>query len=97
MVKFLSKGELNSDTTTKDLFATLKQNEFYMNANFIIYCDYKFEIWSGKFESIWRKHAIHIFVWLPKIIVNVCLMKILKSIVTKKVIVCFYNLGEENF
>ena len=24
-------------------------------------------------------------------------MKILKSIVTKKVIMCFYNLGEENF
>ena len=29
--------------------------------------------------------------------VNVCLMKILKSTVTKKVIVCFYDLGEENF
>ena len=33
----------------------------------------------------------------PKIIVNVCLMKSLKSTVTKKVSVCFYNLGEENF
>ena len=32
-----------------------------------------------------------------KSLVNVCLMKILKSTVTKKVIVCFYNLGEENF
>ena len=29
--------------------------------------------------------------------VNVCLMKILKSTVPKKVIVSFYNLGEENF
>ena len=29
--------------------------------------------------------------------VNVCFIKILKSTVTKKVIVCFYNLGEENF
>ena len=29
--------------------------------------------------------------------VNVCLMEILKSTVTKQVIVCFYNLGEENF
>ena len=29
---------------------------------------------------------------LPKPSVNVCLMKILKSTVTKKVIVCFYNL-----
>ena len=29
--------------------------------------------------------------------VNVCLKKILKSTVTRKVIVCFYNLGEEKF
>ena len=29
--------------------------------------------------------------------VNVRLMKILKNTVTKKVIVCFYNLGEEIF
>ena len=29
--------------------------------------------------------------------INVCLMEILKSTVTKKVIVGFYNLGEENF
>ena len=29
--------------------------------------------------------------------VNVCLMNILKSTVTKNVIVCFNNLGEENF
>ena len=29
--------------------------------------------------------------------VNVCLMKILKSTGTKKLIVCFNNLGEENF
>ena len=29
--------------------------------------------------------------------VNVCLMKILKSTVPKKVIVCFYNSGEEKF
>ena len=29
--------------------------------------------------------------------VNVYLMKILKSTVTKKVIVCFHRLGEENF
>ena len=29
--------------------------------------------------------------------VNVCIMEILKSTVTKKVIVCFNNLGEENF
>ena len=28
---------------------------------------------------------------------NAFLMEILKSIVTKKVIVCFDNLGEENF
>ena len=28
---------------------------------------------------------------------NVCLIKKLKSTVTKKVFVCFYNLGEENF
>ena len=33
----------------------------------------------------------------PKPSVNVFLMKILKSIFTKKIIVCFYNLGEENF
>ena len=29
--------------------------------------------------------------------VNFCLMKIFKSTVTQNVIVCFYNLGEENF
>ena len=29
--------------------------------------------------------------------VNYCLMKILKGTVTKKVTVCFDNLGEENF
>ena len=29
--------------------------------------------------------------------VTVCLMKILKSTIPKKVIVCFYDLGEENF
>ena len=34
---------------------------------------------------------------LQKSSVNVCLMKILKSPVTKKVIMYFYNLGEENF
>ena len=28
---------------------------------------------------------------------NVCLMKILKSIVTKRSVVCFYNSCEENF
>ena len=33
----------------------------------------------------------------PKSSVNACLMKILKSTVTKKVIVCFYNVGDENF
>ena len=32
-----------------------------------------------------------------KSLVNVCLMKILKSTVTKKVIACFYSLGEESF
>ena len=29
--------------------------------------------------------------------VNVSLVKVLESTVTKKVIVCFYNLGKENF
>ena len=42
--------------------------------------------------------AQFIFLCNPqKLLVNVCLMKILKSTVTKKVIECFYNLGEENF
>ena len=31
-----------------------------------------------------------------KSLVNVCFMKILKSTVTKKVIACFYSLGEES-
>ena len=30
-------------------------------------------------------------------LVNVCLKKIIKSFVTKKVIVCFYKFGEGNF
>ena len=34
---------------------------------------------------------------LQKSSVTGCLMKILKSTVTKKIIMCFYNLGEENF
>ena len=33
----------------------------------------------------------------PKSSVNVCLMKVLKALSTKKVFVCFYILGEENF
>ena len=32
-----------------------------------------------------------------KSLVNICLMKILESTVTKKVVVCFYNVGEENY
>ena len=45
-----------------------------------------------------KGNARFIFLYNPqKSLVNVCLMKILKSTVTKKVIVCFYDLGEENF
>ena len=39
-----------------------------------------------------------IFLFNPqKSLVNFCFMKILKNTVTKKVMVCFYILGEENF
>ena len=42
--------------------------------------------------------AQFIFLYNPqKSLVNVCVMKILKSTVTKKVNVCFHSLGEENF
>ena len=45
-----------------------------------------------------KENAQFIFLCNPqKSSVNVCLMKILKRTVTKKVIVCFYNFGEENF
>ena len=44
-----------------------------------------------------KKNAIHILCNPQKSSVNVCLMKKLKSTVTKKVFVRFYNLGEKNF
>ena len=61
----------------------------------IVIINLKFDLVNLKaFEG----NAQFIFLWdSQKSSVNVCLMKILKSIVTKKVIACFYNLGEENF
>ena len=45
-----------------------------------------------------KGNAQFIFLCNPqKSPVNVCLMKVLKSTVTEKVIICFYKLGEENF
>ena len=45
-----------------------------------------------------KGNAQFIFLCNPqKSLVNISFMKILKSTVTEKVIVCFYNLGEENF
>ena len=45
-----------------------------------------------------KGNAEFIFLCDPqKLSVKVCLMKIIKSTFTKKVIVCFNNLGEENF
>ena len=45
-----------------------------------------------------KGNAQFIFLCKPqKSSVNVCLMKMLKSTVTKKVIACFYNLGEGKF
>ena len=44
-----------------------------------------------------KGNAQFIFLCNPPSSVNACLMKILKSTVTKKVIVCFYNVGDENF
>ena len=45
-----------------------------------------------------KGNAQFIFLFSPqKPLVNVCLMKILKSTVTKKVIVCLNSLGEEKF
>ena len=44
-----------------------------------------------------KENAQFMFLCDPqKSSVNVCLIKILKGTVTKKVIVCFYNLSEEN-
>ena len=49
-------------------------------------------------KFLFKKNAQFIFLNNPeKSLVNVCLVKILNSTVTKKVIVCFYNLGAENF
>ena len=45
-----------------------------------------------------KGNAQFIFLYNPqKSLVNVYLIKILKNTVAKKVIVCFYNLGEQNF
>ena len=56
------------------------------------------EIWSQDWATFYfKRNAQFIFLCNPtKYSVNVCLMKILKSTVTKKVILCFNNLGEEN-
>ena len=48
-------------------------------------------------EVRFKGNVQSIFLCNPKkLSVNIC-MKMLKSTVTKKVSVCFYNLGEENF
>ena len=53
---------------------------------------------NDRFSGLIKKDAQFIVLHNPpKSLINVCLMKILKSTVTKKVVVCFYNLGEENF
>ena len=54
---------------------------------------------NSKINDISLKgNAQFIFLCNPqKSSVNACLMKILESTVTKKVVVCFYNLGEENY
>ena len=53
---------------------------------------------SVKFFHKLKRNAQFIFLCNPqKPSVNVCPKKILKSTVTKNLIVCFYNLGEENF
>ena len=50
-------------------------------------------------ELLFKGNAQLIFLFNPqKSSVDVCLIKILKNTVTKKVIiVCFFSLGEENF
>ena len=45
--------------------------------------------------NVFKGNAQFIFLCNPqKLSINVCLMKLLKSTVPKKVIVCFYNLGD---
>ena len=52
---------------------------------------------TGKTYAV-KGNAQFMFLCHPqKSLVNVCLKKILKCTVTKKVIVCFNNLGEKNF
>ena len=52
--------------------------------------------WSNK--ANFKGKVQFIFLCNPQqAFANVCLMKKLKSTVTKKVIVCFYNFCEENF
>ena len=49
-------------------------------------------------DTILKGNAQFIFLCNPpKSSVNVFLLKVLKSTATKKVLVCIYNLGEENF
>ena len=59
----------------------------------IVIINLKFDLVNLK---AFEENVQFIFLCSPqKSSVNVCIMKILKSTVTKKVIVCFYNLGEE--
>ena len=49
-------------------------------------------------QTVFKGNAQFVILCNPqKSLVNVCLMKLLKSTVTKQVIMCFYNLGEKNF
>ena len=49
-------------------------------------------------DLLFKGNAQLIFLFNPpKSSVTTCLMKILKGTVTKKVIMCFNNLGEESF
>ena len=72
----------------------------------VAYVKFYLFIWPrGTLENSFKRKAQFIFLcsshyssinhfWSS---VNVCFMKIWKSTVTKKVIVCFNNLGEEKF
>ena len=49
-------------------------------------------------KSVLKGNARFIFLRDPqKSLANACVMKVLKIAVTKRVIVCFYNFGEETF
>ena len=89
---------LNSGKYRFICFGKNTENETYFFNNTEVKNSSEDKILGITIDNKLKGNAQILFLCNPqKSPVNVFLMKILKSTVTKKVIVCFCNLGEENF